>query len=359
MDKKLKILERSFNMENNFIKSTEKYVVLESSIKELMDRADNTTMWQDKLYEKEYKHEGLTREQELLQVEKHWDTTISNTLRLHDEKFCQAVEKAIYDLIAEGETEHIAVKAKQRAMNSKVTAVLTIEDRNDGYQNAFIDFVYDAEKKDGEVYITDEKKMDEAIMKVKKKQYKYNQGKEDYEHVLIEKVELSIYAYSWRNAQSVMERAIKRVMREGFTYCFKQDKLVVPEEYAKKGAEGIREWRNLKASKNKNNNMEKRMLRGMLQEKRTKNLEQMQRLLWRFPVGKETRDWRIPNLTIYGNGNKSMAKKLVTQILGKKTDQELLNMTQEEVEKLYKEYWKGVLKKAIEQMDEVETFERV
>lgn len=337
-----------------FVKSTEKYVLHENTIQELIDVAKSTNMWDAEIYTKDIKHEDISDEQRQIQYAKSWDTDISNTLRTNESAVYKTIEESVYNEIRGGLREGLKAKLKQNVLNSKITAVLTIEDRPDGYNNAYIEYVYDVEKGDEE-YIKDEDKLEEAVKKVKKKQYSYHEGEEE-KYTLIERVTSRMYAYNWRDMESKIDSLIKKVIREKLSYCIKQDKIIVPEDYLEKGRDGIEEWRGIKASKNKNNNMEKRMLRGMIRDKKISNLSQMRRLLWNFPNGLDKNDWTIPRLSVYGNGNKAMAHKLMCQILGEKTDQELLNMTEEDVDKAYKEYWKGVLRKAIEKIDGVQTY---
>ena len=341
-------------MEHKYVKNTEKYVLHENTIQELIDLAKSTNMWDAEIYTKDIKHEDMSEKQRQVQYEKSWDVDITNTLRTNEDALYKTIMFDAYKEIGGGLREGLKEKVKQNVLNSKITAVLIIEDRPDGYNNAYIEYVYDVEKGDEE-YINDEDKMMEAIKKVKRKQYSYHDNEEE-KYTLIERIASRMYAYNWREMESKIDSLIKRVMRESFSYCIKQGKIIVPEEYLAKGKPGLDEWRSLKASKNKNNNMEKRMLREMIRDKKISNLNQMRSLLWNFPNGLDKNDWSIPRLSIYGNGNKAMAHKLMCQILGEKTDQELLNMTKEDVDKAYKEYWKGVLRKAIEKIDSVPTY---
>ena len=342
------------------INNKNRYLLVENTVEELVDICNNAnTRWNEDFYTYDVAHEGLSVEQLTYQAEKSWDTTVSNTMRWVEDKMYDTIGRFMYEEIANGVKENLQAKVKEDVLKSKIKTVLVIEDRPDGFNNAYIDFIYEDGLEQTDDLIYDEAKMAEDIKRVKRKQYSYNRDDEEM-FVYIEKVQASIYAYTWRDAKTLLDKLIKKFVRENLTYCIKQNKIIVPEEYLAKGKAGIEEWRGLKASKNKNNNMEKRMLRSMIREKKISNLEQMRTLVWRFPRGVETNeyDWNVPNLSIYGSGNKAMCHRLMTKILGKKTDQELLNMTKEDVDKVYKEYWKGVLKKAIEQIEGVETYEK-
>ena len=338
------------------INNKNRYLLVENTVEELIDICNNAnTRWNEDYYTYDVKHEGLSVEQLTYQAEKSWDTTVSNAMRWMDEKMYDIIGRFMYEEIANGVKENLQGKVKEDVLKSKIKTVLTIEDRAGGFHDTYIDFVYEDGAEPTEDLIYDEAKMAEDIKQVKRRQYSYSKAQED-RFVYVEKVQASIYAYTWRDAKTHIDKLIKRFVRDNLTYCIKQNKIIVPEEYLAKGKPGLDEWRSLKASKNKNNNMEKRMLRGMIRDKKISNLSQMRRLLWNFPNGLDKNDWSIPHLSVYGNGNKAMAHKLMCQILGEKTDQELLNMTEEDVDKAYKEYWKGVLRKAIEKIDSVPTY---
>ena len=338
------------------INSKNRYLLVENTVEELIDLCNNAnTRWNEDFYTYDVAHAGLSVEQLTYQAEKSWDTTVSNTLRWVEDKMYDTIGRFMYEEIANGVKENLQGKVKEDVLKSKIKTVLTIEDRAGGFHDVYIDFVYEDGTEPTEDLIYDEAKMAEDIKQVKRRQYSYSKAQED-RFVYVEKVQASIYTYTWRDAKTHIDKLIKRFVRDNLTYCIKQNKIIVPEEYLAKGKAGIEEWRGLKASKNKNNNMEKRMLREMIRDKKISNLSQMRRLLWNFPNGLDINDWSIPHLSVYGNGNKAMAHKLMCQILGEKTDQELLNMTEEDVDKAYKEYWKGVLRKAIEKIDGVQTY---
>ena len=338
-----------------------RYLLVENTVEELIDLCNNAnTRWNEDFYTYDVAHVGLSVEQLTYQAEKSWDTTVSNTLRWLDDKMYDTIGRFMYDEIANGVKENLQAKVKEDVLKSKIKTVLTIEDRAGGFHDVYIDFVYEDGTEPTEDLIYDEAKMAEDIRQVKRRQYSYSKAQED-RFVYVEKVKASIYTNTWRDAKTHIDKLIKRFVRDNLTYCIKQNKIIVPEEYLAKGKAGIEEWRELKASKNKNNNMEKRMLRSMIREKKEKNISQMKRLMWRFPRGQEdpnTVDWSIPYLNLYGSGNTAMAKKLVTQIMGGQTDAELLNMTEEDVDKKFKEYWKETLRRAIKQIDDVETYEK-
>lgn len=338
-----------------------KYVVVDKTIKELEDFSKISGAYNEKIYTRDIVHEDMDIVQKNIQLQNKWNAQVTNAIRFNQDALYDNAREIVYEELKNGTRENISAKLKQRLMDTHVRAVIEMYDRPEGQVGASCEIEY-GKKNENDTYIEDEKAMDEALKKVRVKVYNWQRNDDDTNtYVMVEKVEVSIYTYAYQSASDDIDRIVKRFIREEFTYCLKNDNVIVPEEYIEKGEAGIKEWRELKASKNKNNNMEKRMLRDMVRKKKDKNISQMKRLMWRFPRGQEDPnnvDWSIPYLNLYGSGNTAMAKKLVTQILGEQTDAELLNMTEEEVDKKFKEYWKEALRRAIEQIDNVETYEK-
>jgi len=341
-------------MYNNNEQPLTKYVVLERTIRELYETAKSTNDYSTELYHKEIrKHDDLSEEQKKMNAGNKWETNFSSAIRYPESKIYEAVSETAYKELKNGVREKLEEKIMESMMDSKLRVYIAVPETND-INRAYMDDEY-GEEREKDTYINDENAMVEMVKSIKKK------GWHPDETVLIEHITINIYNYAFDDITTKIKKLVKKFIRENMTYCIKQDKVIVPEEYIEKGKEGINEWRELKASKNKNNNMEKRMLRGMIRDKKVSVLQQMQRLVWRFPKGQNdngTYDYGIPFLYIYGNGNTAMCKKLAHQVLGEKTDTELLNMTEEEIDKAFKDYWKEVLTRAIKQIDDVETYER-
>ena len=337
-----------------------KYVIYETTLRELGEEAEKGTTWQDELFKYEVEHEEMSEEQKDIQNNNKWNATVSESIRFYPDKILDEMQAIAYWELDNGTRENLEEKIKQQIMDMKVRTYLLKSEQKDGTYNVYSQTEYGGEI-NGDTYIRNEQAMDELLRGVKRRGYSFGPREDKEDYVLIERVEISSYIYSFQDLKNKVDKLVKKFMRESLTYCIKQNKVIIPEEYIAKGIPGIEEWRGIKASKNKNNNMEKKMLRGMIRDKKANILGQMQRLVWRFPKGqndKGTFDWSIPHLYIYGNGNKAYNKKLVTQILGEKTDAELLNMTEEEIDKAFKNYWKEVLTRAIKQIDNVETYEK-
>lgn len=343
-----------------------KYVLLEKSLYDLEKFVEeHNSEYNVDVYEYNVKRdEEFSEDQKEIQNRNRWNANITNDIKVYDSVLYDLVKEVGYKEILGGEKENIILKIQDKVMNSNVRGIINVEtnynsELNDNVNRAWVEFEYGDRKEDTE-YLDNEEEMNKDLQQVRNDSWNYSKrdakGNPGKEWVMLEDIRLNIYTYNYRGTFENVGKLVRKFVRNELTYCIKQGNVIVPQEYLDKGKEGIEEWRASKASKNKNNNMEKRMLRQMLREKKSDILMQMRNILWRFPTGQDTRDWSVPYLNIYGNGNKVMAQKLVNQVLGKMTDQEILNMTAEDVDKAYKEYWKGVLKRAIEQLDDVITY---
>lgn len=339
------------------------YILVEKTLKELEEVVkEHSNDYNFKIYEHTVKRdEEYSEEQKVIQYSNKWQATISSDIRVSDDRLYELVKQIAYDTILGGEKEDVLNKIKDKAMASKVRSVLYVKEprKDETFKSAYIETEF-GERKEGEEYYEDEEKINEELKKVGTVSWNYNRrtaaGEPTKDVVMADEAYVSMYTYNYRGKEENVVKLINKLFRSELTYCIKQGNVIIPQEYLDKGKTGIEEWRETKASKNKNNNMEKRMLRQMLRDKKQAILMQMRKLMWRFPNGKDVRDWTMPYLTVYGNGNCAMAQKLVKQVLGEMTDQEILNLTDEEISKKFKEYWKGILTKAIEQIDDVITY---
>lgn len=353
-------------MDEFSIGDKKKYVLVEKSLYDLEKLVEeHKNDYNFDVYEhKVERDEELSEEQKVIQAANKWQSNITSDLRVSEDKLYELVEEVGYKEILNGEKENIITKIQDKVMNSNVRGVIYVEKKfnsvlNSNISRAWVEIEYGDRKEDTE-YLENKEEMNKDLQQVRHDAWNYSKrdvnGNPGKEWVMLEDVRLNVYTWNYRGTFENIGKLVKKFIRNELTYCIKNGNVIVPKEYLDKGREGIEEWRETKASKNKNNNMEKRMLRQMLRDKKQAILMQMRNLLWRFPDGQDNKDWSVPYLNIYGSGNHAMAQKLVNKVLGKMTDQEILNMTDEEVSKKFKEYWKGILTKAIEQIDDVITY---
>ena len=147
-------------------------------------------------------------------------------------------------------------------------------------------------------------------------------------------------------------KIVKRVVNKNLTYCLKNGKNIVPDEYLDKGKSGIEEWRTLKSSQNKNNSMEKRIIKEALREKKNYMIACIETAM-RNIVDVNT-SWEVPALSIDGRWNAGKVKKLSTQLFKDKSNQQIIEMSEEDVLAIVKEYWKKLLNDAYKEVSKIE-----
>ena len=123
--------------------------------------------------------------------------------------------------------------------------------------------------------------------------------------------------------ENKIKNQIKKFIRNNLSYCIKKGEVIVPEEYLNRGKEGIDEWRQLKASNNKSNSMEKKLLKQIYADKKFYQYNTMSQIVDRIA---SSQSWSIPHIEVDGRFNKQRTFKLINQILGDKSRQEIMNM---------------------------------
>ena len=182
---------------------------------------------------------------------------------------------------------------------------------------------------------------------------------ENDKYILLECVSVQAYAYWGQKLTENVKRYIKRVIREDLTYCLKKDKVVIPDEYLDKGKEGIEEWRTIQSGKNKNNSMEKRMLQQVFKDKKTTAYGISSLIMDTLTTNMSEHDWSIPNVQIDGRWNQTRMRKFITKRVDTTNRQKFLNMSDEEIIKVFKEYWKTKLMDAYKAIDELDVKEEM
>lgn len=335
---------------NNERKTRTKYVVYETTVKEIGEFSESCQQeYSETLYEQDIMREDITPEQRFIQNKAPYNTTLRMSIICDTRWLYDIAKKSLYEEISSGVKDGLKEKIKNKLLDSSVRVYLKTHVYNDYIGGSL--FVEFGCKDERDIYIEDKNIVGKNIKMIECRNSPHIPGSKN---TLIEHVRVDAYVRTWRNIGEKLDAIIQKLFKNEMTYCLKKEKLIVPEEYAKKGEAGIVEWRELKSSKNKNNSMEKRILRGMLRDKKQELLNQMRRLMLRFPDGTDESNWSIPHLCIEGNGNTQYCKRLLTQILKDKTDAEILNISGEDAEKMLKDYWKKVLTKAIEQLEDVE-----
>lgn len=172
-----------------------------------------------------------------------------------------------------------------------------------------------------------------------------NYSSMEYDELYIERLYVEVHNWSIDDIRNKIKKQIQKFVRKELTYCLKNGKIIIPDEYAERGEQGVIDWREYKKSKNKNNSMEKRIIKETYQAKKKRAEKIMFAVLYGGTLTKV--DWSLPFLTIDGSRNKARVNKLINMILNCKDKQNILNMSDEEMTKRIKEYWIGELERAM------------
>lgn len=328
-----------------------RYVIYENTIKEIIRIADekcDENSHSYELYNYEPDRTNLSEEQKRIQYQNSWQTKINMDLIFYNYGLEQEIEEAVFDVILSKSREDVYKTIYDRIMNSKMRACVDFVDTQKGFRHVQREIEMDFTPKHPEVeYVRDNKELEKIIEDVKIGPAFSTPGNENF--VYIDKVSVMVYDYRTQRMAQDIPKLIKKMMKKHLTYCLKNGKSIVPDEYLDKGKTGIQEWQELKRSSNKNNSMEKRMLKQILRDKKTFAADCIYTATRAITAANQS--WSIPSLEVEGRFNKSRVQKLVTNQFKDKTDVEIMNMSDEEILDMFKEYWKGVLMDAYKAVD--------
>lgn len=136
---------------------------------------------------------------------------------------------------------------------------------------------------------------------------------------------------------------VEKILKERYTYCVKCGKNIVPDKYLEDGEAGIERWRKEKSSSNKNNSIEKQMVRKIRNQKKQCAYDKFHEVMDKLT---EKHDWTMVFLEIDGRWNRARTVKTINKFILTGGDDELLTITDEEIEKRCKSYWAYELEKA-------------
>ena len=194
----------------------------------------------------------------------------------------------------------------------------------------------------------------EEFKEMAKHSTKSSSFSDDKERVYLEKVTVEIYQHSFENFKKEVKKEINKFVRNRLTYCLKNGKVIIPDEYLNKGEKGIEEWRDIKSSKNKSNSIENKLIKEAVNAKKQYAYDAMCRAMDKLMSAENGCSWTLPRLIIDGRWNKQRTQKLVTQILDTKNKQKLIEMSEQEIVNRAKVYWKQKLMDAYNEVDKLE-----
>lgn len=327
------------------------YVIFEDTIANLETRLQGLNRY-DKtiLYEYVVDREDLSAEQKDIQASNRWHTERNTSIRIFDNELYDIVKEEMYAKLFGGMKEDITKNLQKEIMDTKVTVVAYMEDYGATQQYRRVCssiYIGDKYKEEYVELSNDIKEFEEALKEVK---YEAGWTSKDGEYVYIERFVIDVYPYAFNDATERVGKMVKKFIRNELTYCLKNDKLIVPKEYIDKGQDGIKEWREIKASGNKNNSIEKRMLREIVANKKAFLFRSMYKVMHTACINPT---WSIPCIEIDGRYNKQRTSKLINQVINNKSQQYYIDLSEKDALDKFKEYWKKQLMDAYKEIDKL------
>lgn len=154
--------------------------------------------------------------------------------------------------------------------------------------------------------------------------------------------------------ENAIKYLVNKTLKEKYTYCVKMGKNIVPDEYIKLGKEGIERWRQEKSNSNKQNSIEKQMLKKIKCQKKQNAFTTFNDVLSVMLNEKVGKNWDLAFLSVDGRWNTGRKMKTINKHILNVSDNELVTMSEEEIEKRCKSYWVTELTQAIERIKNLE-----
>lgn len=154
--------------------------------------------------------------------------------------------------------------------------------------------------------------------------------------------------------EDAIKYLVNKLLKEKYTYCTKMGKNIVPDDYIKLGKEGIERWKQEKRNKNKNNSIEKQMIKKIKTEKKNNAFIYFNDVIRKMLNESGKHEWDKVFLSVDGRWNTGRRLNTVKKNILNMTDDELITVSDEEIKNRCKEYWKKELKKAIRRIEELD-----
>ena len=326
-----------------------RYVVYEAPLKDIWLRAKTALLEQRAevpLYEHKIDRSNLPRKQKEIQLRSHWNTIAGRTIAFTDETIYLLITKTAFEIIKGGAAGELKKDIYEAVMNANVIVTAEICQRNDGTSS-----VYDGATFEALIAEQFEKSYDLAEFEKQLEQVKRvdnSLGSNGTGYVYLEHYFISAYPYMFSKIDNRIKKLINKFAKTELTYCLRKDTLIVPQEYIDRGEAGIKEWQAEKRSSNKNNSLERKMISQAFAEKRRLAYgciyETARQISYSF-------NWKLPSMYVDGINNNQRMNRLVSQIYETKHKQQFLQMTDDEMLKRAKDYWKGQLETADKAID--------
>ena len=342
--------------------SKTKYILYSNTLENIEKEVENKNTY-DKIvfYKTHIDRSDLSEEQKNIQNLRPYYKERDTRIYFNDNTLKEEIKRLVYQKIVTQSDEDIPKVIHEhmyKDIKFRIVGWVTEPEPNDKKKikrlsvsfelgNMREKWVNDDEENNTYDYSDDEAEFAEKLKDIKEVLSSFSYEPDKY--VYLEDISAYSYATDFQNIGNKIAKLIKRVISTDYIYCFRSGKLIVPKEYTDKGECGIKDWQALKSNNNKNNSIEKQMLRDIIREKKKYAVHSMYHIM--NAITRCNTNWSVPALTIDGLWNQTRKKKLVNELLKDKSDQELIEMEKEEIDKIFKEYWKNKLNEAIEYID--------
>ena len=321
-----------------------RYVLYTTSLKGLQDTCKlsmSSNSYQVTLYKHTVDRSDLSEAQKEIQRNNKWATDLGTSIYMSTDDIVKLIEKDVYSKLQNLNGEKVYDKIYEDTFNAPIMITASLRPRA-GYTRVEINTELEKEE-DKYIYSYDTKEFEEKLKGVSKSAFGAD------EEVMVEELSISISTYRYNNTDDRVAQLVKKFIRDNLTYCMKNGALIVPEEYLQRGKEGIEEWREKKRSSNKNNSIEKKLLREVIAAKKRFTAKTMDAIMYKIVA--QNSDWSLPVIEIDGRFNKQKTNKLVAKVLKDVSPQELIEISEDEVITKIKEYWKERLMDAYNAVD--------
>lgn len=325
------------------------YVLCTKTLREIESIAANSQEYRIELYSLDIDRSDLSEEQKRMQEKNKWYAKEDVDFRLWGTKLDELVNKRIMDTVLSKYDGNILEKTINDIMDIEIRFIGKVSEDKKRIRTT-IDFEVGDSRNDTFEYSDDL----EEFEKMAKQSSRCISYSDDKDIVYLERVSAQVYQHSFENFKKEVKKEINKFVRNRLTYCLKNGKLIVPDEYLDKGEKGIEEWRDIKSSKNKSNSIENKLIKEAVNEKKQYAYDAVYKAMDKIISANSSRDWTLPRLVIDGKWNKQRTQKLATKILDTKDKQKLIEMSEQEITDRAKEYWKQQLMDAYNEVDKME-----
>ena len=320
------------------------YILKRTSFKDLQNEcqnAQNAGSYAITLYDCKIDRSDLSEEQKQIQNDNAWRRTCSAQLYISQDDIQKEISKKAYQLIGNIGTDKVYDRLVEEMANTEVIISASIAKRNDG--SCQVVTYTELAEDEGYTYSNDLDEFETKLKDVKNTDY------HNYE-IYLEELEFTAYTDRYNNICDKVSGMVKRFIKENLAYCTKNGVLIVPEEYTQSGKDGIDEWIKLKRASNKNNSIEKKILRQTVADKKKFIQDTLDSITFKI-IASGVNDWSLPKLEVDGRFNKQKMSKLANKIFKDTGKQQMIEMSKEEIVDKIKEYWKGELMSAHNAVD--------